>query len=80
MVGLNPVEYRTLQYWHGASARPQDVFYPTEMVQYEVLKIESQQCKPFGRYSDLNSMLYKIHKNQNHIECSIYNSVNRKCI
>ena len=39
MLGLNPVGYRTLQYWHGASARPQKVFYYREMVWYEVLKI-----------------------------------------
>ena len=39
MVGLNQAGYRTLQYWHGASARPQNVFYHTEMVWYEVLKI-----------------------------------------
>ena len=32
MVGLNPVGYRTLQYWHGASARLQNVFYHSEMV------------------------------------------------
>ena len=32
MAGLNPVGYRTLQYWHGASARPQNVFYHREMV------------------------------------------------
>eukprot|EP00731_Ephydatia_muelleri_P035958 Em0184g3a len=32
MLGLNPVGYRTLQFWHGASARPQNVFYRREMV------------------------------------------------
>ena len=32
MVGLNSVGYQTLQYWHGASARPQNVFYHREMV------------------------------------------------
>ena len=32
MAGLNPVRYRTLQYWHGASARPQNVCYHREMV------------------------------------------------
>ena len=42
MAGLNPVGYRTLQYWHGASARPQNVFYRREMVWYEVLKIGSR--------------------------------------
>ena len=39
MAGLNPVGYRTLQYWQGASARSQKVFYHREMVWYEVLKI-----------------------------------------
>ena len=39
MAGLNPVGYRTLQYWQGASARSQKVFYQREMVWYEVLKI-----------------------------------------
>ena len=32
MAGLNPVGYRTLQYWQGASARSQKVFYHREMV------------------------------------------------
>ena len=32
MAGLNPVVYQTLQYWHGASAIPQNVFYHKEMV------------------------------------------------
>ena len=34
MSGLNPEGYRMLQYWHGASARLQNVFYnrSTEMV------------------------------------------------
>ena len=32
MEGLNPVGYRTLQYWQGASARSQNVFYHREMV------------------------------------------------
>ena len=32
MTGLNPVGYRTLQYWHGASARLQNVIYHSEMV------------------------------------------------
>ena len=32
MAGLNPVGYRTLQYWQGASARSQNVFYHREMV------------------------------------------------
>ena len=54
MTGLYPVGYRTLQYGHGASARPQKVFYRREMVQYEVLKIGSQWRVPFGRYSDSN--------------------------
>ena len=39
MAGLNPVGYRTLQYWQGASARSQKVFCHREMVWYEVLKI-----------------------------------------
>ena len=42
MSGLNPMGYWTLQYWHGASARPQNVFYRREMVWYEVLKIGSR--------------------------------------
>ena len=42
MSGLNPVGYRTLQYEHGASARPQNVFKRREMVWYGVLKIESR--------------------------------------
>ena len=42
MLGLNPVGYRTLQYWHGASSRPQNVFYRREMVWYELLKIGSR--------------------------------------
>ena len=41
MAGLNPVGYRALQYWHGASVRLQNVFYHREMVWYEVVKIES---------------------------------------
>ena len=41
MLGLNPVGYRTLQYWHGASARLQNVFYRREMVWYAVLTIGS---------------------------------------
>ena len=32
MAGLNRVGYRTLQYWQGASARSQKVFYHREMV------------------------------------------------
>ena len=32
MAGLNPVGYRTLQYWQGASARSPKVFYHREMV------------------------------------------------
>ena len=32
MAGLNPVGYRTLQYWQGASARSQNVFFHREMV------------------------------------------------
>ena len=32
MAGVNPVGYRTLQYWHGASARLQNGFYNREMV------------------------------------------------
>ena len=32
MAGVNPVGYQTLQYWHGASARLQNVFYNREMV------------------------------------------------
>ena len=31
MTGSYPVGYRTLQYGHGASARPQKVFYHREM-------------------------------------------------
>ena len=31
MAGLNPVGYRTLQYWQGASAISQKVFYHREM-------------------------------------------------
>ena len=41
MAGLNPVGYRALQYWHGASARLQNGFYHREMVWYEVVRIES---------------------------------------
>ena len=51
MTGSYPVGYRTLQYGHGASARPQKVFYRREM---EVLKIGSQWRLPFRSYSDLN--------------------------
>ena len=51
MTGSYPVGYRTLQYGHGASARPQKVFYRREM---EVLKIGSQWRVPFGSYSDSN--------------------------
>ena len=54
MTGSYPVGYRTLQYGHGASARPQKVFYRREKVWYEVLKIGSQWRVPFGRYSDSN--------------------------
>ena len=32
MAGLNPVGFRTLQYWQGASARSQKVLYRREMV------------------------------------------------
>ena len=32
MVGLNPEEYRTMQYWPGASARPPNGFYHREMM------------------------------------------------
>ena len=32
MVGLNPVGYGTIQYWHGASARPPNEFYHREMI------------------------------------------------
>ena len=32
MVGLNPEGYRTMQYWHGASARPPNGFYHREMM------------------------------------------------
>ena len=39
MAGLNLVGYRTLQYWQGASARPQNIFCHREMVWYEVLQI-----------------------------------------
>ena len=39
MAGLNPVGYRTLQYWQGAGTRSQKVFYHREMVWYDVLKI-----------------------------------------
>ena len=39
MAGLNPVGHRALQYWHGASARLQNVFYHREMVWYEVVRL-----------------------------------------
>ena len=32
MVGLNPVGYRTLQYWYGAYARPLKISYHRKMV------------------------------------------------
>ena len=49
-----PVGYRTLQYGHGASARPPKVFYRREMAYYEVLKIGSQWRVLFRSYSDSN--------------------------
>eukprot|EP00731_Ephydatia_muelleri_P035495 Em0129g3a len=49
MAGLNPVEYRALQYWHGASARLQNIFYHREMVWYEVFTLRSRPSPPLPR-------------------------------
>ena len=41
MAGLNPVGSWTLQYWHGASARPQNVLY------HRVLSVENRKSITF---------------------------------
>ena len=65
MLGLNQVRFRTLQCWHGASARHHNVFYHIHvaMVKYEVMKIGSRCLYRFDNIA-IQTLFYNVIKHR----------------